>query len=91
MQLPIDYVYLGANKMNQDITQRTLADIIENASSFELHRLSVAIQNACEQPERIQAIRNRFQVNSIIHYYDKSSNTLISARVLDKKQKFDLD
>jgi hypothetical protein len=74
--------------MDQDIKQRTLQDIIETASLFELHRLSVAFQNACEQPERIKEIKNSFQVGSTIHYYDKVSNTLIRARVLAKKQKY---
>lgn len=74
--------------MDQDIKQRTLEDIMATASIFELHRLSVAFQNACEQPERIKEIKNTFQVDSIIHYYDKASNTLVKARVLAKKQKY---
>lgn len=74
--------------MDQDIKQRTLEDIMNSASLFELHRLSVAFQNACEQPERIKEIKNSFQINTIIYYYDKISNTLVSAKVLAKKQKY---
>jgi hypothetical protein len=60
---------------------------LKNASTYDLYRIKVAIQNELENPDRIKIIRGCFTVGDIISYFDNTTNTLVKAIVLEKNPK----
>ena len=63
--------------------------ILENlkqASLFDLYRLSVAINQQLENPQRIDEIKRRLRPSQIIHYFDQIENRLIEAKVIRLKR-----
>jgi len=63
--------------------------IIENlkqASLFDLYRLSVAINQQLENPQRVDEIKRRLHPSQIIHYFDQVENRLIEAKVIRLKR-----
>jgi hypothetical protein len=60
---------------------------LKNASLFDLYRLSVAIDHEMENPERIHQVRQSFKEDDSISYFDRNTNSLIEAIVLQKNPK----
>lgn len=60
---------------------------LKNASTYELYRLKVAIQNEMENPFRIEDIRHSFAVGDNVFYFSRRANALIEATVLEKNVK----
>ncbi|MBS0358309.1 MAG: hypothetical protein JSS53_03435 [Proteobacteria bacterium] len=60
---------------------------VKNASLFDLYRLKVAISNEIENPARISELRHFLKEGSRISYFDRVSNSLIDAVVIQKKSK----
>lgn len=71
--------------MNVDFTE--VMRLLKDETPYNLYRIKVAIENEIENPERIKTMREQFAIGDQITYFDKGSNTLISAVVLDKKMK----
>ncbi len=61
-------------------------DELNNASLFELYRLSAAIWLQLEDPKRLKSIKNRLRVGQDISYFNASENRLISAQVIQLKR-----
>ncbi|MCF7956628.1 MAG: hypothetical protein K9M75_12565 [Phycisphaerae bacterium] len=59
---------------------------LENATSFELYRLSVAINKELENPIRIEKAKSLIKKGDIISYFESSENRLIEAKVLEIKR-----
>lgn len=55
---------------------------LEKASLFDLHRLSAAINQKLDDPEKLQAIKIRLRPEQIITYFDINENRLIKASIL---------
>jgi hypothetical protein len=58
-----------------------LLNELQQASLFDLYRLSVGIDKMLDQPDRIKAIKRRVQPGMEIRYFDERENRLISATV----------
>lgn len=60
---------------------------IEKASSFDLFRLSVALNRILEEPGRIIAVKQKLILGQEIEYFDPSENRVIKAKVTSFKRK----
>lgn len=61
----------------------TIFKQIETLSLFELNRLSCAISNTLENPERNLAIKRHLRLGMTIHYFCSVKNKLVEATILD--------
>ena len=59
---------------------------LDNASLFDLYRLSAAIGKELENPKRIKKIRQMIKAGDIISYFVNEENRLIEAEVLELKR-----
>ena len=64
-----------------------LIEFLKDASLHEIYRLSQAIDNEQNDPQRIAKARKQFKQDDIIEYFDATTNTYIAARVRKKKIK----
>lgn len=64
-----------------------LLAFLDKASLFEIYRLTTALRNELDKPERIKKVRQQFVEGGRIDYFDKATNTLVSAIVDKKNQK----
>jgi hypothetical protein len=55
---------------------------LNNASSFDLYRLKVAINQQLENPQRLSEIKKCLKPGQKIRYFDDTENRLIDAHVL---------
>ncbi len=75
--------------MSDEIIQyEQLVAFLKQASLFEIYRLSRAIKNELEDPERITVARKQFKEGEVVQYFDDQTNTLIPAQVIKKNQKY---
>lgn len=61
--------------------------LLKNASLFDLYRIRISIQNAMENPERINVIRQCFALGDLIYHFSDEKNALVHAIVLEKNIK----
>lgn len=61
-------------------------DDLKQASLFDLYRLSIAINQLLENPQRIDEIKRRLNPGQIIRYFDPVENRLIQAKVIRLKR-----
>ncbi|MEA3341551.1 MAG: hypothetical protein U9R15_16425 [Chloroflexota bacterium] len=59
---------------------------LQQASSFDLYRLRVAINQQLESPQRIKEIKSRLKPGQTITYFDSAENRLIEAKVIKLKR-----
>lgn len=59
---------------------------LKEASSFDLHRLQVAINQQLESPQRTEEIRRRLKLGQRISYFDERENRLIEAKIIKLKR-----
>ncbi len=59
---------------------------LQQATSFDLYRLKVAIDQQLENPQRTTAMRNRLKPGQVISYFDSTENRLIEATVLELRR-----
>ena len=64
-----------------------LVAFLKNASVFEIYRLSAAIQNELENPQRLAKVNHKIKEGDLIEYFDSKTNTLIKAIVVQKALK----
>lgn len=55
------------------------------ASLFDLYRLSVAIDQQLDDPNRLRLIKNHLKVGQLISYFDFKENRLIKATIIKLK------
>lgn len=65
-----------------------LMNELQNASLFDLYRLSVAIRHELENPARIEKLRQYFKEGDSVSYFDQSTNAPQNAIVLQKNLKY---
>jgi len=61
-------------------------ETLKQASLFDLYRLSVAINQQLENPQRVDEIKRRLHPSQTIHYFDQVGNRLIEAKVIRLKR-----
>ncbi len=59
---------------------------IEKASSFDLFRLSVALNRMLEEPGRIITVKQKLILGQEIEYFEPSENRVIKAKVINFKR-----
>ena len=59
---------------------------LKQASSFDLYRLRVAINQQLENPQRVKEIRSRLRPDQHITYFNATENRLVKAKVLKLKR-----
>ncbi len=59
---------------------------LDNASLFDLYRLSAAINKELDNPNRIEAIKRIINVGDVISYFEDDKNRLTQAEVLEKRR-----
>ena len=64
-----------------------LVHTLKKASLFDLCRLSIAICNEMENPDRIQQLRQSFKEDDNVSYFDESCNSFKPATVIQKNTK----
>lgn len=65
---------------------QTFHQAFESASLFELYRLDVLLRKHLDDPERLQAIRDRLRPGQQVRYFDDQENREIMAEVLELRQ-----
>jgi len=64
-----------------------LLNELNQASTFDLYRLSVAIDNELENPKRILNIKQKLHIGMELNYFDYVENRLIKAKLLEMRPK----
>jgi len=64
---------------------KTIEDL-KLASLFDLYRLSIAIDQQLNDPQRIDEIKSRLKSGQIMRYFDPTENRLIEAQVIKFKR-----
>lgn len=57
--------------------------LLENASAFDLYRVTVAIQHMLDDPKRMLAVKRNLRVGQEIEYFDSKQNAPVKARLLE--------
>jgi hypothetical protein len=72
-----------------------LLNQLQQASLFDLYRLSVAIDRELENPQQINAVKRKLRLGMELYYFDRIQNRAINARLVALRQKqaviFDLE
>ena len=74
--------YLGIEAMDYSKVMSELDD----ASLFDLYRLSAAISKELDNPRRIEKVKRMIKEGDIINYFENSENRLVQAEVLELKR-----
>lgn len=56
--------------------------ILEQATTFDLYRLSVAIKRLLADPERVRTVKHALRVGQTVDYFNATENRSVAARVL---------
>ncbi len=56
---------------------------LQEASLFDLFRLKSAIERELDNPVRLNDVRKRIHVGQTVHYFEKTENRLVEAKVLE--------
>jgi hypothetical protein len=73
--------------MNNLVEYDQLVSFLKQASTFEIYRMTVALQNELDNPARLAHISAKIKVNDCVEWYDATANTFIKAIVMDKTSK----
>lgn len=73
--------------MNDVVKYDQLVAFLKQASAFEIYRMSVAIQNELENPQRLLKVSHKIKEGDLIEYYDAKTNTFIKAIIIQKAVK----
>ena len=63
-----------------------IIEALKQATLFDLHRLSVAIDHQLENPQRVAEIKKRLKPGQLIRYFDSTANRLIEANVIELRR-----
>ncbi|MES2204792.1 MAG: hypothetical protein V4496_06190 [Pseudomonadota bacterium] len=73
--------------MSEVVEYDQLVAFLKHASLFEIFRVSHAIQNELENPQRIFAVKEKLKEGSYVEYFEAKTQQFIRARLLKKNQK----
>ncbi len=59
---------------------------MENATSFDLFRLSVVLDRMLDDPKRIQSVKKALKLDQLIEYFDPTENRLVKAKIIRIKR-----
>lgn len=78
--------YAAGRKNGDRMDYSKILEELKQASSFDLYRLSVAIDQQLENPQRIEEIRRNLKPGQTVSYFDRTENRLIKAEVIKLKR-----
>jgi len=70
--------------MSDVVEYDQLVAFLKQASVFEIYRMSAALQNELENPQRLLRVTNKIKEGDVVEYYDAKTNTFIKAIILGK-------
>jgi uncharacterized protein YkvS len=73
--------------MSDVVEYDQLVAFLKHASLFEIYRLSVAIENELDNPERLPPLIKKIKVGDVVEYFESQTNQFIRATVLEKRLK----
>jgi hypothetical protein len=73
--------------MSDVVEYDQLVAFLKHASVFEIYRLSAAIQNELENPQRLAKVSHKIKEGDLIEYFDSKTNTFIKANIVQKALK----
>lgn len=73
--------------MSEVVEYDRLVAFLNNASLFEIYRVSHAIRNELENPKRILAVKEKLKEGAYVEYFDAKTQALIRARLIKRNQK----
>ena len=73
--------------MSDVVEYDQLVAFLKQASAFEIYRMSVAIQNELENPQRLLKVNHKIKEGDLVDYYDAKTNTFIQAIIIQKALK----
>ena len=80
----------GTGKYNHyEKLEMNYSDIIgalDNATEFDLFRLSVAINRMLDDPKRIEQLKHQLKIGQEIEYFEPNENRIIKAKVIKLKR-----
>lgn len=74
--------------MSDVIEYDQLVAFLKQASLFEIYRLSAALQNELEDPQRLAKINHKIKEGDLVEYFDSKTNGFIKANVVQKALKY---
>lgn len=73
--------------MSDVVEYDQLVAFLKQASVFEIYRMSAAIQNELENPQRLLKVNHKIKEGDLVEYYDAKTNTFIKAVIIQKALK----
>ncbi len=73
--------------MSEVVEYDQLVAFLKQASVFEIYRMSAAIQNELENPQRLLKVNHKIKEGDLVEYYDAKTNTYIKAIIIQKALK----
>lgn len=73
--------------MSDVVAYDQLVAFLKQASAFEIYRMSVAIKNELENPQRLLKVNHKIKEGDLVEYYDAKTNTCIKAIIIQKALK----
>lgn len=73
--------------MSEIVEYDQLVAFLKQASAFEIYRMSVAIQNELENPQRLSKVNQKIKEGDLVEYYDSKTNRFIKTIVIQKALK----
>lgn len=73
--------------MSDVVEYDQLVAFLKQASVFEIYRMSAAIQNELENPQRRSRVNNKIKEGDLVEYYYAKTNTFIKAIIIQKALK----
>jgi len=64
-----------------------LSNELEQASMFDLWRLSCVINNLLDDPQKLEPLKKHLQEGQAISYFDSTANCLVEATIIQIKKK----
>ena len=73
--------------MSEIVEYDQLVAFLKHASLHEIYRISHAMRNELENPQRILAVKEKIKEGDYVEYFDSRTQVLIRARILEKQKK----
>ena len=73
--------------MSDVVEYDQLVAFLKQASVFEIYRMSAAIQNELENPQRLSRVNHKIKEGDLVEYYDAKTNIFIKAIIIQKALK----
>ena len=73
--------------MSDVVEYDQLVAFLKQASVFEIYRLSAALKNELENPQRLAKVNHKIKEGDLVDYFDSKTNRFIKAIIVEKALK----